>query len=65
MASITEVARLAGVSIATASRVVSESDYPVSAATRERVLEAARDARLRARTRWRAGCSRAASRWSG
>lgn len=42
MASITEVARLAGVSIATASRVVSLSDYPVNAATRERVLEAAR-----------------------
>ncbi len=42
MASITEVARLAGVSAATASRVVSSSHYPVSAATRERVLEAAR-----------------------
>jgi LacI family transcriptional regulator len=42
MASITEVARLAGVSTATASRVVSASDYPVSATTRERVLEAAR-----------------------
>jgi LacI family transcriptional regulator len=42
MASITEVARLAGVSTATASRVVSLADYPVSAATRERVLEAAR-----------------------
>ena len=42
MASITEVARLAGVSPATASRVVSDSDYPVSAATRERVLVAAR-----------------------
>lgn len=42
MASITEVARLAGVSAATASRVVSASDYPVSAATRARVLEAAR-----------------------
>jgi LacI family transcriptional regulator len=42
MSSITEVARLAGVSTATASRVVSEADYPVSAATRERVLEAAR-----------------------
>ncbi|HEY6057984.1 MAG TPA: LacI family DNA-binding transcriptional regulator [Candidatus Limnocylindrales bacterium] len=42
MASITEVARLAGVSTATASRVVSSSAYPVSAATRERVLEAAR-----------------------
>ncbi len=42
MASITEVARLAGVSTATASRVVSSSDYPVSAATRARVLDAAR-----------------------
>lgn len=42
MTSITEVARRAGVSIATASRVVSASDYPVSPATRERVLEAAR-----------------------
>jgi LacI family transcriptional regulator len=42
LSSITEVARLAGVSIATASRVVSESDYPVSAATRARVLDAAR-----------------------
>jgi LacI family transcriptional regulator len=42
MASITEVARLAGVSAATASRVVSAADYPVSAAARERVLAAAR-----------------------
>jgi LacI family transcriptional regulator len=42
MASITEVAKLAGVSTATASRVVSASDYPVSAAARARVLEAAR-----------------------
>ncbi len=42
MASISEVARLAGVSAATASRVVSSSAYPVSAAARERVLEAAR-----------------------
>ena len=42
MTSITEVARLAGVSTATASRVVSSADYPVSAATRERVLDAAR-----------------------
>jgi LacI family transcriptional regulator len=42
LTSITEVARLAGVSIATASRVVSEADYPVSAQTRERVLDAAR-----------------------
>ncbi|HEX5829205.1 MAG TPA: LacI family DNA-binding transcriptional regulator [Candidatus Limnocylindrales bacterium] len=43
MSSITEVARRAGVSVATASRVVSAADYPVSAATRERVLEAARE----------------------
>jgi LacI family transcriptional regulator len=43
VASITEVARRAGVSPATASRVVSAADYPVSAATRERVLEAARE----------------------
>lgn len=42
MASITEVARLAGVSTATVSRVVRESGYPVSATTRERVLDAAR-----------------------
>ncbi|MEO5964986.1 MAG: LacI family DNA-binding transcriptional regulator [Candidatus Limnocylindrales bacterium] len=41
MASITEVAKLAGVSIATASRVMSASDYPVSVPTRARVLEAA------------------------
>jgi LacI family transcriptional regulator len=43
MTSITEVARRAGVSNATASRVVSEADYPVSVATRQRVLEAARE----------------------
>jgi LacI family transcriptional regulator len=43
MASISEVARLAGVSTATASRVVSLADYPVSAATRARVLDAARE----------------------
>jgi LacI family transcriptional regulator len=42
MTSIAEVARRAGVSTATASRVVSSSGYPVSAATRERVLAAAR-----------------------
>ena len=42
MASISEVARLAGVSTATASRVVSSADYPVSEAARTRVLEAAR-----------------------
>jgi LacI family transcriptional regulator len=43
MSSITEVARRAGVSPATASRVVSEADYPVSATARARVLEAARE----------------------
>jgi LacI family transcriptional regulator len=42
VASITEVARLAGVSIATVSRVVSAADYAVRPATRERVLHAAR-----------------------
>jgi LacI family transcriptional regulator, galactose operon repressor len=42
MASITDVARLAGVSPATASRVVSSARYAVNPATRERVLEAAR-----------------------
>jgi LacI family transcriptional regulator len=42
LASITEVARLARVSTATVSRVVSSADYAVSPATRERVLDAAR-----------------------
>jgi LacI family transcriptional regulator len=41
--SITDVAKLAGVSIATVSRVVSSADYAVSPATRERVLDAARE----------------------
>ena len=42
MTSITDVAKLAGVSTATASRVVSSAEYAVSAGTRERVLDAAR-----------------------
>jgi LacI family transcriptional regulator, galactose operon repressor len=43
VASITDVAKLAGVSTATVSRVVSAAPYAVSAATRERVLDAARE----------------------
>jgi len=41
MVTITEVAKAAGVSIATASRVISESDHSVNEATRVRVLAAA------------------------
>ncbi len=41
MASITDVAMLAGVSPATVSRVVSAAPYAVSSATRKRVLDAA------------------------
>lgn len=41
VASITEVARQAGVSTATASRVMAATDYPVSEETRRRVLDAA------------------------
>jgi LacI family transcriptional regulator len=41
MASVLDVAKRANVSIATASRVLSGSDYPVSRATRARVLKAA------------------------
>lgn len=41
MTSIVQVAELAGVSIATASRVISKSNYPVNYKTRERVLAAA------------------------
>ncbi len=40
MTSITEVARLAGVSTATASRVVSSSAYPVSDERIRKVLSA-------------------------
>ena len=43
VASITDVARLAGVSTATVSRVVSAAPYAVKPATRERVLDAARE----------------------
>ena len=41
MAYITDVAREAGVSVATVSRVLSDAGYPVRAETRQRVLEAA------------------------
>lgn len=41
--SLADVGRRAGVSIATASRVLNGSSHPVSDGTRERVLEAARD----------------------
>lgn len=39
---IREVAKAAGVSVATASRVMAKADYPVAAETRQRVLDAAR-----------------------
>src|SRR5947209_16571530 len=42
-ASITEVAKRAGVSVASASRVLSSSTYPVSAETRRKVLKAAEE----------------------
>ncbi|MHB8621320.1 MAG: LacI family DNA-binding transcriptional regulator [Chloroflexota bacterium] len=41
MASLTDVARTAGVSVATASRVLNPGDHPVGAATAERVRKAA------------------------
>jgi len=41
--SLAEVGRRAGVSIATASRVLNDSPHPVAEATRERVLAAARE----------------------
>ena len=41
-ATISDVAQLSGTSIATVSRVLSGSSYPVSARTRARVLDAAR-----------------------
>jgi LacI family transcriptional regulator len=40
---IREVARLAGVSIATVSRVLNNSSYPVAEKTRKKVLKAAKD----------------------
>ncbi len=41
MASLADISRLAGVSIATASRVLGGSSHPVSEATRNRVMQAA------------------------
>jgi LacI family transcriptional regulator len=43
MASLADISKHAGVSIATSSRVLNGSDHPVSAATRERVLAAAEE----------------------
>ena len=43
MASLADISRRAGVSIATASRVLNGSSHPVSDATRERVLQAAEE----------------------
>jgi LacI family transcriptional regulator, galactose operon repressor len=43
MASLADISRRAGVSLATASRVLSGSTHPVSEPTRERVLAAARE----------------------
>lgn len=45
--SIRTVAEAAGVSTATVSRVLSQADHPVSASTRERVLEAAASLKFR------------------
>src|SRR5919198_1996056 len=43
MASLADISRRAGVSIATASRVLNGSSHPVSEATRNRVLAAAEE----------------------
>ena len=41
--SLADVSRKAGVSVATASRVLNRSTHPVADATRERVLKAAEE----------------------
>lgn len=46
-ANITDVAREAGVSISTVSRVLNNSDYPIKPETRRKVLEAAAELRFR------------------
>jgi len=40
---IVDVARLAGTSVPTASRVLSGSDHPIKASTRENVIRAAKE----------------------
>lgn len=43
---IKDVARLADASIATVSRVLNNTDYPVSEMTRKRILEAAKELKI-------------------